>query len=74
MKDLIHPDYNPKDMLLDEVTQQPLSMATLIGVMARDMEDEQCSELKQWLGTLLVNGKRTQVQLVLTSTDYVDED
>jgi hypothetical protein len=68
-----HPDYDPDDMLITDLAEQSPMFTKMLDGLTNDIAELNEPAAKQWLGTLLINGKPCQVQLVVTSTDFVDE-
>lgn len=73
MLDYIHPDYDPEDLLATDCANESPVFKTLVNSLAEDMTCPFTETSKAWLGTLQVNGKTCQVQLVVTSHDMIDE-
>ncbi len=73
MLDYVHPDYAPEDLLATDFANESPVFKTLVNSLAEDMTCPFTTTMKAWLGTLLVNGKECQVQLVVTSDDIIDE-
>jgi len=72
-KKLKNPDYDC-DFLLNEVAiESPLFKANLVSLLEDIDQDNQTNEI--WMGTLNVEGKQTQVKLVVTqdSKNFIDE-
>jgi hypothetical protein len=70
-----HPDYDYDVMpLADFATQAPV-LEELVNELALDVQELQEFEARYWLGTLMVDGKICQAQLVVTSIDshFIDE-
>jgi hypothetical protein len=75
MATFTHPDYDHEDMpLADFATQAPV-LEELVNDLALDVQELEQAEARYWLGTLLIDGKQCQAQLVVTSIDshFVDE-
>jgi hypothetical protein len=71
----IHPDYDYDVMpLADYATQAPV-LEALVNDLALDVQELPECEARYWLGTLLIDGKVCQAQIVVTSIDshFVDE-
>lgn len=73
MLEHIHPDYDPEDLWVSSCANESPVFKTLVNSLAEDMTCPFTTTMKTWLGTLLVNGKRCQVQLVVTSEEMIDE-
>ncbi len=73
MLEHIHPDYDHEDLWLTDCANESPCFKALADSLAKDMTCPFTETSKAWLGTLLVNGKRCQVQLVVTSHDMIDE-
>jgi len=70
---LKNPDYDC-DFLLNEVAlESPLFKANLLSLLKDIDQDNQTDEI--WMGTLNVEGKETQVKLVITQEpkNFIDE-
>ena len=73
MLDYVHPDYAPEDLLATDFANESPAFKTMVNSLAEDMTCPFTETSKAWLGTLLVNGKECQVQLVVTSHEMIDE-
>ena len=73
MLDYIHPDYEPENLLATDCANESPVFKTLVNSLAEDMTCPFTTTMKAWLGTLQVNGKTCQVQLVVTSDQMIDE-
>lgn len=74
MANSIHPDYDYEDLPMAELDKQSPMFEKMVSELTLDIEHTE-DEARLWLGTLLVNDKRCQVQLVITNIDshFVDE-
>lgn len=73
MLDYIHPDYVADGLPLLDIAHESLNFTSQVNGLAEDLASHPIDTTKAWLGTLLVNGKRCQVQLVVTSEEMIDE-
>lgn len=73
MENYLHPDYDQDEMSMTELSTESKLFEKLISQEIADIKALAFDDSKQWLGTLLIKGKVWQVQLVLTSTDLIDE-
>lgn len=73
MLEHLHPDYDPEDLLATDCANESPVFETLVNSLAEDLTCPLTETSKAWLGTLLVNGKECQVQLVVTSAEMIDE-
>lgn len=74
MDNFTHPDYDPEDMLMPDLAEQSPMFKKMVSELALDVEHSE-DEARAWLGTLLINNQRCQVQLIITNIDshFVDE-
>lgn len=70
-----HPDYELEEMRLTEIEHRSTLMRKLVNELTEEVAQDD-TEARLWLGTKLINGQRSQVQLVITPIDshFVDED
>lgn len=75
MLNKIHPDYDYDVMPLADYAIQAPVIEHLVNDLALEVQEREECEARYWLGTLLVDGKVCQAQLVVTSIDshFVDE-
>jgi hypothetical protein len=71
MSNSIHPDYDYEDLPMADLDKQSPMFEKMVNELVLDAEENN-SEASLWLGTLLINDQRCQVQLVITKTT-VDE-
>jgi hypothetical protein len=74
MQEHIHPEYDLEDMLMTDLAEQSPMFAKGVAELALDVENSK-DEARWWLGSLLINGERCQVQLIVTNitSHFVDE-
>ncbi|HBY41815.1 hypothetical protein [Ponticaulis sp.] len=73
MLDFIHPDYDAEGLPLLDIAHESQNFTSQVNWLAEDLASHPIDTSKAWLGTLLVNGKECQVQLVVTSAEMIDE-
>lgn len=73
MLEYIHPDYDSGELLLNDCANESPVFESLVNSLAEDMNCPFTVTMKAWLGTLQINGKDCQVQLVITSDELIDE-
>lgn len=69
----LHPDYNEEDLLIGDICNESKTFLNVVNSLSEDMKDHPTITMKAWLGTLEIDGKECQVQLVVTAEDFIDE-